>query len=161
MYPPLRSIILSEACLASAIANISKLYSVCNNIMMRDAWLEKAIMNYDFKDFSSKLNDFKAFLEESKSNLLSYVGEIYSSLGATGDSGRFDKFDAEIAGYEQTIAEKQALVSRGVEVLSNKRRIEILQKKINDLLMLKAKFESNSGARTDKALSAFLAKCEG
>ena len=161
-YSAIRSSILKTCAeFISNIAHISKLYSVCNNIMMRNAWLEKAIKNHDFIDFSTRLNDFKIFLEESKDNLLSYLGEIYSSLGTTSDSGRFDKFDAEIEGYEQTIAEKQALVSRGIDVLSNKRRIEILQKKINDLLTLKAKFESNSGARTDKALTAFLAKCEG
>ena len=161
-YSAIRSSILKTCAeFISNIAHISKLYSVCNNIMMRNAWLEKSIKNHDFRDFSARLNDFKVFLEESKANLLSYVGEIYSSLGTTSDSGRFDKFDAEIAGYEQTIAEKQALVSRGIDVLSNKRRIEILQKKINDLLSLKAKFESNSGARTDKALTAFLTKCEG
>ena len=161
-YSAIRSSILKTCAeFISNIAHISKLYSVCNNIMMRNAWLEKTIKNHDFKDFSKQLNDFKAFLEDSKANLLSYVGEIYSSLGTTSDSGRFDKFDAEIAGYEQTITEKQALVSRGIDVISNKRRIDILQKKINDLLALKAKFESNSGTRTDKALTAFLAKCEG
>ena len=76
-YSAIRSSILKTCAeFISNIANISKLYSVCNNIMMRNAWLEKAIKNHDFRDFSTKLNDFKIFLEESKANLLSYVGEI-------------------------------------------------------------------------------------
>ncbi len=144
----------------SGISNVSKLYSICNNITIWDKWVEQVITNYDFADYSSKLASFKELLEDAKVNLLTYIGDIYASLGTTSDSGRFDKFDDEIAGYEQTIVEKKALVAKGIDVLSNKRRIEILQKKIGDLLALKARFESTSGTRNDKVLSAFLAKCE-
>ena len=80
-------------------------------------------------------------------------------------SGRVDilipdaRFPNEIEGYRQTIIEKTTLIEKGVEVLSNKRRVEILNKKINDLLVLKKKFESNSRAVTNKKKTQFLERC--
>lgn len=85
---------------------------------------------------------------------------MFNSINEESSGTKFDKFDNEIAGYEQTIKEKNALIQKGIDVLSNKRRVEILTKKINDLLELKKHFESNSSSRNDKNLNAFIKRCE-
>ena len=45
-------------------------------------------------------------------------------------------------------------------MLSNKRRVEILSKKIEDLLALKKKFEGNTTSRNDKNQSSFIERCK-
>ena len=86
----------------------------------------------------------------------SMFDEIYTAHSTT----RFVKFDAEIEGYRQTIAEKTALIEQGVNVLTNKRRVEILNKKINDLLMLKKKFSGDSSATASKEHEQFAQLCK-
>ena len=48
----------------------------------------------------------------------------------------------------------------GTDVLSNKRRIEILNKKIEDLLALKEKFEGSAATRSSKEAETFVAYCK-
>ena len=66
---------------------------------------------------------------------------MLNSINEESSGTKFDKFDNEIAGYEQTIKEKNELIKKDIEVLSNKRRVEILTRKINNLLELKKHFE--------------------
>ena len=56
--------------------------------------------------------------------------ELYSQSSET----KFDRFDDEIAGYERQIEEKKTLIGQGVEVLASKRRIEVLERKIKELI---------------------------
>ena len=48
----------------------------------------------------------------------------------------------------------------GTDVLSNKRRIEILNKKIEDLRVLKEKFEGSAASRSNKEADSFIAYCK-
>ena len=91
--------------------------------------------------------------------LLDVCGKIFGSINQESAGTKFSKFDAEIAGYEQTIREKSELIQQGIDILSNKRRVEILTQKIAGLQDLKKRFESTSDSRNDKTSAAFIEHC--
>ena len=62
--------------------------------------------------------------------------------------------------YQKIIEEKKSLIEKGVDVLSNKRRVEILNKKIDDLRKLKSGFEEKNSLVNDKSSELFLEKCK-
>ena len=74
---------------------------------------------------------------------------MFNSINEESSGTKFDKFDNEIAGYEQTIKEKNELIKKDIEVLSNKRRVEILTRKINNLLELKKAIVACAGPVTN------------
>ena len=92
--------------------------------------------------------------------LLEIFGDMAKNIYSKSSETKFDKFDDEILGYERQIEEKKLLISQGVEVLPSKRRIEVLERKIKDLLLLKAKFEGSNSNRSDKTVDAFVQKCK-
>ena len=92
--------------------------------------------------------------------MLDICKNMFNSINEESSGTKFDKFDNEIAGYEQTIKEKNELIKKDIEVLSNKRRVEILTRKINNLLELKKHFENSSSSRNDKNLNTFIMRCE-
>ncbi len=113
-------------------------------------------------DYSNYYSDIKATLDLFKYNLDNFIDickNMFNSINEKSSETKFDKFDNEIAGYRRTISEKNALIEKGVEVLSNKRRVEILTKKIEDLLKLKEHFEENSMSRNDKNVNNFIQRC--
>ena len=57
-------------------------------------------------------------------------------------------------------SKEEVLVFMGTDVLSNKRRIEILNKKIEDLLTLKEKFEGSAASRSSKEADSFVEYCK-
>lgn len=91
--------------------------------------------------------------------LLDVCKNMFNAINEESFGTKFNKFDDEIAGYEQTIKEKEALIKQGKDILSNKRRVEILTQKIADLQELKKRFENNSETRNDKTLNIFIAHC--
>lgn len=121
---------------------------------------EKEFKYYDFSNFHYECAISSANIEKINENYLNYLMDIYNEINDKTDGVKFDKFDNEIAGYQQTIAEKQALLDKKIDALSNKRRIDSLKKKIEDLMALKKRFESTSSQRTDKGASEFKECCE-
>ena len=85
---------------------------------------------------------------------------MFNEINSESSGTKFDKFDVEIDGYRKTIKEKEELISKGVDVLNNKRRVEVLTKKIDDLLVLKAKFEGNAAQRYSKEADDFIKHCK-
>ena len=118
------------------------------------------VENCNYKNYYNWIDSMIALYKKNRESLIDICKCMFNSLNKESSGTKFDKFDNEIAGYEQTIKEKNALIQKGIDVLSNKRRVEILTKKINDLLELKKHFESNSGSRNDKNLNTFIKHCE-
>jgi len=98
--------------------------------------------------------------KQYNSNLIEICRKIFESLNEQSSETKFDKFDNEIARYRQTMDEKNALIEQGIDVLSNKRNVEILEKKVQDLLQLKKRFKGNSSSRHENESSEFIKKCE-
>lgn len=121
---------------------------------------DKRVEKCDYKDYYNWIDLTIKQYKKNSTGLLDICKNMFNSIDKESSGTKFDKFDNEIAGYEQTIKEKNALIQKGVDVLSNKRRVEILTKKINDLLELKKHFESSSSSRNDKNLNAFIKRCE-
>ena len=113
----------------------------------------------DYTNYYNWIKETIDLYDYIRTNLIDICKKMYSALNIESKGTKFDKFDNEIAGYEQTIKEKNALIEKGIEVLSNKRRVEVLQNKINNLLELKKGFESKVGEDTDKGLLNFLDEC--
>lgn len=118
------------------------------------------VIKYDYKNYYDWINSIIELFKKNRTNLIDVCKNMFNSLNKESSVTKFDKFDNEIAGYEQTIQEKNVLIQKGIDVLSNKRRVEILTKKINDLLELKKRFESSSSSRNDKNLNIFIKHCE-
>lgn len=121
---------------------------------------DERVEKCDYKNYYCWIKSVSDQFNKNRTSLLDICKNMFNSINEESSGTKFDKFDNEIAGYEQTIKEKNALIQKGIDVLSNKRRLEILTKKINDLLELKKHFESNSSSRNDKNLNAFIKRCE-
>lgn len=121
---------------------------------------DERVEKCDYKNYYCWIKSVSDQFNKNRTSLLDICKNMFNSINEESSGTKFDKFDNEIAGYEQTIKEKNALIQKGIDVLSNKRRVEILTKKINDLLELKKHFESNSSSRNDKNLNAFIKRCE-
>lgn len=121
---------------------------------------DERVEKCDYKNYYCWIKSVSDQFNKNRTSLLDICKNMFNSINEESSGTKFDKFDNEIAGYEQTINEKNALIQKGIDVLSNKRRVEILTKKINDLLELKKHFESNSSSRNDKNLNAFIKRCE-
>ena len=129
---------------------------------MNSSWgkYKNMFQKYDFSDFYNISGILFDCVENIHKNFIKYLANIYSEIEKKTSIVKFDKFDDEIKGYQSTILEKQSLIEQNIDVLSNKRRIEILNKKINDLLVLKQRFESTTSQRNDKGSSEFEAFCK-
>lgn len=121
---------------------------------------DERVEKCDYKNYYCWIKSVSDQFNKNRTSLLDICKNMFNSINEESSGTKFDKFDNEIAGYEQTIKEKNALIQKGIDVLSNKRRVEILTKKINDSLELKKHFESNSSSRNDKNLNAFIKRCE-
>lgn len=121
--------------------------------------LKRMINECLYKGFYSKLDEAINTFEDYQANLISDFSFMFNEVNKESNGTKFEKFDIEIEGYRKTIKEKETLVSRGIGVLSNSRRIEILDKKLKDLLALKNKFESGAANRLNKETDLFISHC--
>ncbi len=113
-----------------------------------------------YEGYYKLVNNAKALFENYKRSLLVRCKDMFNAVNKENLNSKFDKFDEEIEGYKNTIQEKRTLILEGIDVNSNKRSVEILEKKVSDLLRLKASFESKANTiRDDKGLEVFLDKC--
>ena len=122
-------------------------------------WFGKAVSEYGYKRYYSKNKNYLDLLKDTQARLLSYCKEMFKEINTENSDTKFDKFDDEIAGYERQVVEKKALIEQGEEVLKNTSRVKTLEKKINDLLFLKKRFEGTSSNRDSKELQTFIQTC--
>ena len=122
--------------------------------------LKSMVSKCHYKHYYASLQDICKLLSSANEVVLTECSEIYSTIASANSDTKFFKFDDEIEGYRATIAEKTALIGQGIEVLSNKRRIEILNQKIDDLLKMKARFQQSASSSGAKNLQAFLSLCK-
>lgn len=129
----------------------------CSEIFYKE--FSNMVKNIKYSNFYSLIRTTKKTFVNFKNNIFDILSSMFNEIDGLSSMTRFDKFDIEIEGYRRTIIEKTALIENGIEVLANKRRVEILNKKINELLELKKKFESNSVTVSNKKKTQFLDRC--
>ena len=122
-------------------------------------WFVKAVGEYSYRRYYFKNSQFLNLMKDTQLRLLSYCEQMFSEINTENSDTKFDKFDDEIAGYQSQVAEKRALIEKGIDVLKNTSRVKTLEKKIGDLLGLKKRFEGTSSNRDSKELRGFLQKC--
>lgn len=130
---------------------------ICNTILKNKKEILNLIGKYQFINFSDFCDNILYNLQHNKSIMVEEIVKIYSKLNQDASDIKFAKFDDEIRSYRQTIQEKEKLVLNNIDVISNKRRIEILEKKINDLELLKQTFSRNGNDRNKKNIDEFKA----
>ena len=137
--------------------------------LISDTWIEKTIdnifniknfilnvvSNYEYSNFDKYCQKAIDDLETNKSKMFDKIFNVYKSLNKGAEVLKYSKFDEEIDGYRKTIKDKERLIQDNIEVLSNKRRIEILSKKIEELELLKQKFESKDDNRDIMVQNSF------
>lgn len=138
--------------------NASGFFLLCEEIINFDKRLTQIVKNHNYKNYYAEIKNFIELVNYSSVD--DYCKELFTKVNAESTGTKFDKFDDEIAGYRQTVEEKKALIARGIEVLSNKRRVEILEKKIADLTAMKQRFTGSASARDNKQSDAFLSLCK-
>lgn len=130
---------------------------ICDTILKNKKEILNLIGKYQFINFNDFCDNILYNLQHNKSIMVEEIVKIYSKLNQDASDIKFAKFDDEIRSYRQTIQEKEKLVLNNIDVISNKRRIEILEKKINDLELLKQRFGRNSNDRNQKNIDEFKA----
>lgn len=123
-------------------------------------WFYVAVEEYRYAGYYKIIRQALQAVQQMQEQLLEIFGDMAKELYSRSSETKFDRFDDEIAGYERQIEEKKTLIGQGVEVLASKRRIEVLERKIKELLLLKTKFEGSSSNRNSKTVDDFIAKCK-
>lgn len=114
----------------------------------------------NYKEFYVIVNEAFNKFTNMKESLLKVFSKMFCSINEVSSNNKFDKFDDEIVGYEQIINEKNAQICKGIDVLSNKRRVEILSKKIADLIRMKDQFEKSASSRLNSEMSNYINFCK-
>lgn len=122
--------------------------------------LEEMVKKCSYRGYYSEIEKAIGMYEDYQKDIFADCSFMFNEINSEISGTKFDKFDAEIEGYRKTIKEKEVLVFMGTDVLSNKRRIEILNKKIEDLLLLKEKFEGSAASRSSKEVDSFITYCK-
>lgn len=131
-----------------------------DHIEESDRIVKDIIGEYSYSDYKTIFEERKKLLEIDNANLINYCFELNSAI--TGEIRDFqsEKIDQEIAGYRKTIREKEEYIRQNIHVLSNKRRIDLLKKKIQDLERIKANFSERQAENGDNSQKEFLVLCE-
>lgn len=114
-----------------------------------------------FKGYHQNMLYYKDFIAKFKENFMNNCKILYLRLAKQNTDNKFGQFDIEISDYKKIIEEKQKMIKQGIDILSNKRRIEILNKKIDDLQKLKTNFEDKNIETSNKNSDDFMEKCKG
>lgn len=133
---------------------------IVNSIIDFKNKINKIVLEYDYCFFDELVTHTMNLLSFDKIELLEEVKKIYNQINNASVSVKYTKFDDEIADYKKTISEKEKLIEKNIDILSNKRRVEILQKKIDDLIALKNKFSTNDSSRNEQSSQLFINKVE-
>ena len=138
----------------------SKLIGIIDYSKKLSDKLDHMVSKCSYSGYHSKIKEAIKTFEEYQNSIFDDCLFMFNEINSESSGSKFDKFDAEIEGYRKTIKEKEVLVFMGTDVLSNKRRIEILNKKIEDLLALKEKFEGSAASRSSKEADSFIEYCK-
>lgn len=118
------------------------------------------IENYNYKNYRLIFDTCRRNLIYDKQNLLNFCNALNEIISIQLGSCQNSKIDDEIAGYERTIKEKEGYILQGKDILQNKRRVEILRKKIEDLKNIKGQFSIKQAANNAKLQNEFSDYCK-
>lgn len=136
------------------------LLKVMDQILQFDKWLTEAVGKYDYHGYSDSVSALLQNMTDAFNNYLQYFEQIFVKINGSTSDSKFDKLEADIQQYRNTIDEKNLLIEQGKNVLENKQAIERLKLEISKLEVLKKNFEGKSVAQIGKAIEEYRAKCQ-
>ena len=129
-------------------------------IKQANEYLSRTVTKYNYSGFHSMILNYINKLKAENDTLTDKFLQLHDSIAGESLNAQYAKFDEEIEGYRRTIEEKRILIGQDKDVISNNRRIEILEKKIEDLSALKQRFNLKSCERKSEAQNEFIKKCQ-
>ena len=135
------------------------LLNLLNNILQFEKWFKIAVAEYKYCGYRDKVDKLKQSLTDAVDRYQQYFERIFVIINGSMSSSKFDKLDADIQGYRDTIQEKTQLIQQGKNVLGNRQRIEQLELQIAQLEKIKQNFESKSASLINKALEEYQSNC--
>jgi len=99
-------------------------------------------------------------VNEVKAKSDSYLKQMFNKVNGINIATKFKSFDKEIGAYSCLIKNKQLEIHNKIDVLTNQRKIKLLQEKINHLIDLKKHFISSCKEQSKTDLALFLDKVE-
>lgn len=130
-----------------------------NHIEKADMAVKNIIENYKYKNYKPVFEQYKRELEHDDKNLIEYCKDLHYAIVSEICGFQNNKIEDEIKGYERTIREKEKCISQNIAVLQNKRRVEILRQKIQDLEKIKESFSVKQIDNRDKMQIEFVNWC--
>lgn len=146
---------------ANELLGSDKLVDIIKSLIDANEGIECILGEYEY---SSHLDIFFACKKEligKQSILLDGCRDLYLQSSEKVSGNQNVKIQEEIEGYKAIIEEKQLLVDRGENVLSNKKRIQTLNQKIKDLLSIQEKFNQRQDKSKEKEEKDFIEFCNG
>lgn len=117
-------------------------------------------LEYYFWGFNKEIKNIIQLFENLNKNLLNVCKDMHNNINDISLINKFDKFDAEIARYEELISKKESLIKKGIDKFKNEKRIEDLKNKRDNLLTLKENFKTSSSTINNKAQTEFINYCQ-
>lgn len=140
--------------------NESGLSLTCKEIIGFDKRISGTVSQHDYKKYYNVVKNFSDWINYSA--VEDYCRELFTKVNAENADTKLVALDKEIAGYRQTIEEKQAEIAKGVVVVgisSNIDRIKDLEDQIAELTNIKQRILAGAAARNNKQQEAFMALC--
>ena len=134
--------------------------SMLNHIANTNKAVEKMIGEYDYKNYHSVLDNAQQNLVDDSKNILQYCINLNEAISNDLTDKQYSKIDEEIEGYKETIKEKEKDIRNNLNVLQNKRRIEILKNKIDGLIKIKDQFTKRRSSEMVNKQEAFVSWCK-
>ncbi len=130
-----------------------------SNRLESNETVEYIIDKYNYKSYRAIFSTCRRNLIYDRQNLLNFCNALNEAISTQVSDSQNLKIDDEIAGYGSTIREKEACIAQGKDVLQNKRRIEILKKKIEELKKIKERFSTKQSENITEIRNEFTDYC--
>ena len=131
----------------------------CAQLFAYKKEIESLIHNNRFGEYNTLAAECSIACKQIAGRTEECFASLYSCFEREESRDKYSRIDAEIAGYQKTITEKEDLVRAQKDVLNNQKRIAHLQKKIQELTELKNRFLKSETARASKGCEAYLERC--
>ena len=120
---------------------------------------DKRVNNCDYEGFylwvKTGIGLYKTFNE----SLLDIIRAMFKSINSENESTKFESLDKDIEEAERLLREKQDLIDKGINVLSNQNNVDRLMRNIENYKKLKNEFKERSVNKNDKEAEMFINHC--
>ena len=125
-----------------------------------DISVRNIIGKYHYQNYRPDFQIHKNRLAQDRDALLENCCALNAPILVEINHSQTSGLDEEISGYEKTILEKETCIEQNIDVLQNKRRIEILKHKIEELKQIKERLSSVQITNSTNNQETFITYCK-